>query len=187
MVQTRTSLRKVILDPVTTSWTNLVKDYKATLHTKVQAFELSNSLTQNPRHRFSFNPGAAIWTNFIEDHQEMLQTKFQASEHSCSERADFLIFVYVFLWFKPSPPPPRLAPLLGLGTFIWTHLAKNHYAMLHTEFQAPELSDSEKERFLNTFICISMGQIQEPLAWGYFGPWDLCLNKPSKGSLGFAT
>ena len=33
-----------------------------------------------------------------------IYTKFQASKPSGSEEEDFLIFVYVFLWFEPRAP-----------------------------------------------------------------------------------
>ena len=37
----------------------------------------------------------------------MLYTKFQASEPNGSEEEDFLIYFYVFLWFKPRTPGQR--------------------------------------------------------------------------------
>ena len=46
----------------------------------------------------------------------MLHTKFQAPEPSDSEEEDFLIFFYVFQWFKPKTLWP--GAILDPGTFI---------------------------------------------------------------------
>ena len=36
--------------------------------------------------------------------------------------------------------------------------------MLHTKFQESEASGSEKEKFINIFLCISMLQTRDPKA-----------------------
>ena len=46
----------------------------------------------------------------------MLHTKFQASKPSGSEEEDFLIFFYVFQWFKPKTL--WQGAILDPGTFI---------------------------------------------------------------------
>ena len=59
--------------------------------------------------------------------------------------------------------------------------------MLKTKFQASEPSSSEAEDFFfHLFLCISMVRTWDSLAWGYFGPWGLGLNKLGKGPLGNA-
>ena len=57
-----------------------------------------------------------------------------------------------------------------------------YYAVLKTKFQASEPSDSEVDYF-HIFRCIST----DSLAMGYFGPWDIGLNKLGEGLLGNAT
>ena len=46
----------------------------------------------------------------------MLHTQFQASKPDGSEEEDFLIFFYVFQWFKPRTLRP--GAILDPGTFI---------------------------------------------------------------------
>ena len=46
----------------------------------------------------------------------MLHTQFQASKPSGSEEEGFLIFFYVFQWFKPRTLWPEA--ILDPGTFI---------------------------------------------------------------------
>ena len=62
----------------------------------------------------------------------MQYNKFQASKPSNYEEEDFLIYFYAFLWFEPRTPWRRT--ILDPGTFIWTNLVKDHYAMLYTKF-----------------------------------------------------
>ena len=45
----------------------------------------------------------------------MLHTKFQASKPSGSEKENFLIFFYVFIWFEPRTS--WQGAILDLGTF----------------------------------------------------------------------
>ena len=42
--------------------------------------------------------------------------------------------------------------ILDPGILVWTNLVKDHQAMLHTKFQAPEPSSSEEEDFEVYFI-----------------------------------
>ena len=58
--------------------------------------------------------------------------------------------------------------------------------MLHSRFQAPEPNGSEEE-FFKKYLCISMVQHQDPLAWNQFIPRGHHLNKLGKGLLGHAT
>ena len=74
----------------------------------------------------------------------MLHTKFQTYGLSGSEEEDFLIYFYAFLWFEPRTPGQRP---LDPGTLDQTNLVKDHQAMLHTKFQAPEPSSSGEEDF----------------------------------------
>ena len=37
--------------------------------------------------------------------------------------------------------------ILDPGTFVWTNLVKDHQAMLHNKYQAPEPSSSGEEDF----------------------------------------
>ena len=62
----------------------------------------------------------------------MLPSEFQASEPSNYEEEDFWIHFYAFLWFEPRSPW-RLT-ILDSGSFIWTNLVKDQYAMLQTKF-----------------------------------------------------
>ena len=80
----------------------------------------------------------------------MLHTKFQTSGPSGSEEEDFLIYFYAFLWFEPRTP--WRGAILDPGTLVWTNLVKDHQAMLHTKFQAPEPSYSGVEDFEVYFI-----------------------------------
>ena len=60
--------------------------------------------------------------------------------------------------------------------------------MLHTKFKAPGPSGSEGEDFFKYFLCISMAQTQDPLAWGHFILGAHYLNKLGKGTIiGHAT
>ena len=43
----------------------------------------------------------------------MLHTKFQVSKPSGSEKEDFCIFFYVFLWLEPKIPGQRPSWTLG--------------------------------------------------------------------------
>ena len=58
--------------------------------------------------------------------------------------------------------------------------------MLVTEFQASKPSGSEEEDFL-IFFMYFYGSNLQPLARSHHGPWDLYLNKISKGPLVNAT
>ena len=80
----------------------------------------------------------------------MLHTKFQTPGPSGSEEEDFLIYFYAFLWFEPRTPWG--GAILDPGTLVWTNLVKDHQAMLHTKFQAPEPSYSGEEDFEVYFI-----------------------------------
>ena len=55
--------------------------------------------------------------------------------------------------------------------------------MLQTKFQASQHGGSEEE----DFEYISMVRTWDPLARGHLRPWNLRLNKLSKGPLGHAT
>ena len=80
----------------------------------------------------------------------MLHTKFQASGPNGSEEEDFLIYFYIFLWFEPRTP--WRGAILDPGSLVGTNLVKDHQAMLHTKFQAPEPSSSGEEDFEVYFI-----------------------------------
>ena len=73
----------------------------------------------------------------------MLHTKFQTSGPSGSEVEDFLIYFYAFLWIEPRTP--RRRAILDPGNLVSTNLVKDHQAMLHTTFPAPEPSKSGED------------------------------------------
>ena len=62
----------------------------------------------------------------------MQHNKFQASKPSNYEEEDFWIYFYAFLWFEPRTP--WRGTILDPGTFIWTNLVKDQYAMIYTKF-----------------------------------------------------
>ena len=67
------------------------------------------------------------------------------------------------------------------------NLVKDHWATLHTKFQASKTSGSKEEDFLNIFSMYFYSLNLGPLAWGHLELWDLPLNKIGIGPLGNAT
>ena len=135
------------------------------LHTKFQASKPSGSEVDDvliffyvflwlepmtPGQRPSWTLGPFIRKNLVEDYQAMLHTKFQTSGPCGSEEEGFWIDYNAFLWFKPRTPWHRA--IWDPGILVWTNLVKDHQAMLHTKFQAPEPSSSGEEDFEVYFI-----------------------------------
>ena len=75
----------------------------------------------------------------------MLHAIFQTSGPSGSEEENFLIYFYAFLRFEPRTP--WRGAILDPGTLVCINLVKDHQAMLHTIFQAPEPSSFGEKDF----------------------------------------
>ena len=98
----------------------------------------------------------------------MQYKKFQASKPSNYEGEDFWIYFYAFLWFEPRTPWRRT--ILDPGTFIWTNLEKDHYAMLYTKFQASKPNSSEEEDFLIFFYVFLWSEPRTPCRGAILDP-----------------
>ena len=107
--------------------------------------------------------------------------QISTSGPSGSEEENFLIYFYAFLWFEPRTP--WRGAILDPGTLVLANLVKDHQAMLHTKFQAPEPSSSGEEDFEVYFIF----EPKTPPPQDHFEFQGHHLNKLGRGLLGSAT
>ena len=103
----------------------------------------------------------------------MQHSKFQESEPSGYEEEFFYIVRCISI---VQIQDPLRRGNLDPGTFIWTNLTKRTIKQCFK----PNI------KHLSQVVRISKVQIQDPFDQGYFGLWDLYLNKLGKGQLGTA-